>query len=229
MFMDQKTRIALAAGLVVASAPLANAQLIISEIVDGSLPGGNPKFVEITNTSGVDFTFGAGGVIVQSNANTDLDIDVDMSGVTILAGQSFVIASSQNDGVNVFESTYGFAANLYTTAFFGNGDDRYILSDGVNLVDIFGQINIDGTGEAWEYTDSYAFRNADVISGSGGSFDLMQWSLGGVGALNAGGDDNAKLPIILQFTTPGAHNFVPAPGAAAVLAMGGLVGLRRRR
>lgn len=226
--MNQKSQCALVAGVVCAGASLAQGQLIISEIVDGTLAGGNPKFVEITNTSGTDFTFGAGGVIVQSNASTDLNIDVDLNGVTIFAGQSFVIASSANDGVAVFESTYGFSADLYTTAFFGNGDDRYILSDGVGLVDIFGQIDVDGTGEAWEYTDSFAFRNADILSGNGGSFELMEWTLGGVDALE-GADTAGNLKLILANTTPGTHNFVPAPGAAALLAMGGLTGLRRRR
>ncbi len=227
--MIRMSNCALVAGLMCAAAPFAHGQLIISEIVDATLPGGNPKFVEITNTSGMDFMFTGGGIIVQSNANTDLDIDVDLNGITISAGQSFVIASSQNDGQNVFESTYGFAADLYSTAFFGNGDDRYILSDGMGLVDIFGAINIDGTGEAWEYTDSYAFRNADAISGNGGVFDIVEWTLGGVDALEVGGDDSLKTPLIQSLTTPGTHNFVPTPGTTALLALGGIAGFRRRR
>ena len=40
--------------------------LIISEVVDGDRAGGNPKFVEITNTGSTNYTFSNGGIIVQS-------------------------------------------------------------------------------------------------------------------------------------------------------------------
>ncbi len=49
----------------------ANAGLIISEVVDATLGGGNPKFVEITNTMATDFTFTGGGIVMQSNAGSD--------------------------------------------------------------------------------------------------------------------------------------------------------------
>ena len=112
--------------------------LIISEIVDGTVNDGNPKFVEITNTGNAPFTFVAGGLIVQSNNSTDRAIDVDLSGVTILAGQSYVIATTANDGQAVFEATYGFAADLYVDALLGDGNDRFILTDtadGSHLLD----------------------------------------------------------------------------------------------
>lgn len=211
-----------------AFASTANAGLIISEVVDATLAGGNPKFVEITNTSGADFTFTSGGIIVQSNASADLDIDVDLTGITIFAGQSFVIQSSGNDGIAVFESTYGFAADLYTPAFFSNGDDRYILNVDGSIADIHGLIDTDGTGSGWEYLDGFAFRNPDVLTGNGGAFDISEWFHSGVDALE-GADDAEKLALILANTTPGTHNFIPTPGSAALLGLAGLAAVRRRR
>jgi len=180
---------AAAAGLAMLTAGSANAGLIISEVVDATLSGGNPKFVEITNTGVTDYTFTGGGIVLQSNANTDLDIDVDLTGITINAGQSFVIQSTGNGGQAIFESTYGFAADLYTSVFFSNGDDRYILADAddgagtaTNLVDIHGEIDTDGTGEAWEYLDSYAYRLPTAISGNGGVFAIGEWFHAGANA-----------------------------------------------
>lgn len=221
----RKTMIAaIAAGV----AGTASADIIISEVVDATLAGGNPKFVELTNTGNTDYTFGAGaGIIVQSNASNDLDIDVDLTGVVIAAGDSYVIQSSSNDGENVFFSTYGFHADLYTPAFFSNGDDRYIVTDGA-ILDIHGQIDTDGTGTGWEYTDGYAYRLPDYVSGQGSSFDINQWFHSGVNGLETG-DDVTETQLILAETTPGTHNFVPAPASAALLGFGGIAAIRRRR
>lgn len=233
-----------AAAMLVASA--ANAApidfLIISEVVDATRAGGNPKFVEITNTGPGPYTFSNGGVIVQSNADTDLMVEVDLTGVTIPALDSFVIQSSSNDGQNVFESTYGFAADLYTAAFFSNGDDRYILAAGddtpgaggvaalVDLLDIHGQINTDGTGQPWEYTDGYANRLPAFNTGNNGSFVQAEWFQSGNDGLE-GPDDAADLALILAQTTPGTHVFVPGVPEPATLALAtlGLIGVTALR
>ena len=220
------------ASLALSMASAASAGLIISEVVDGDLSGGNPKFVEITNTGATDFTFTGGGIIMQANAATDLDIDVSLTGVTIAAGDSYVIQSSANGGQSIFESTYGFAADLYTSAGFSNGDDRYILTtadDSSVIVDIHGDINVDGTGTAWEYLDSYAYRNADVLEGNGGVFDISEWFHAGVAAL-----DTLDAAGHVALTTPGTHvfNAVPEPGTAVLallsLAATGAVTMRSR-
>ena len=41
----------------------------------------------------------------------------------------------------------------------GNGDDVYELYDGSSVVDIYGEVGVDGTGEDWEYLDAIAYRN----------------------------------------------------------------------
>lgn len=230
----------LCAGLVLCAAGVSHAGVIISEVVDATLAGGNPKFVELTNTMSTDYTFTGGGIINQSNASNDLDIDVDLTGVTIPAGASYVIQSDGNDGIAVFESTYGFSADLYTPAFFPNGDDRYILATaddgagvGTVIADIYGAIDTDGTGEPWEFLDGYSFRNPTVVTGNGGVFDISEWTIGGVDSLeDAGGDDTAELALILANTTPGTHTFVPEPGTVALALLGltsvGAASMRKR-
>ncbi|MCZ6682029.1 MAG: hypothetical protein O7B26_02525, partial [Planctomycetota bacterium] len=190
--------------------------LIISEVVDGNRAGGNPKFVEITNTDDNDYIFAQGGIIVQSNTSTDRTVDVNLTGVTIPAGTSYVIQSTSNDGQNVFEDTYDatfpggpIVADVYTPAFFGNGDDRYILTDtddGSNLLDIYGELDVDGTGTAWEYMNGYAFRNAGANSGNLGTFIIGEWTIGGVDSLS-GADDATDKQLLQDNTTPSTHDF----------------------
>ncbi|TWT90276.1 hypothetical protein Mal64_06610 [Pseudobythopirellula maris] len=209
----------------------ANAGLFISEVVDATLPGGNPKFVEITNSANTDYTFTGGGIAIQSNANIDLVIDVDLTGVTITAGDSFVIQTTSNDGQNIFENTYGFPADLYSPGFFSNGDDRYILAtadDGAGtplatvIADIHGVLDTDGSGEPWEYTDGFAYRLPTVTDGNGGVFDISEWYHSGVNGLETG-DDATELPLIQAQTTPGTHTFgVPEP-STALLALASIV------
>ena len=237
-----------AAVLVAANAYAATIDcLIISEVVDATRAGGNPKYVEITNTGTTPYTFTNGGVIVQSNAAVDLLVDVDLTGVTIPALDSYVIQSDANDGINIFQNTYGFAADLYTPAFFSNGDDRYILASGDDtpgaggtaalgdLLDIHGQNGVDGTGLSWEYLDGYAFRLPAANMGNDGNFVQAEWFQSGNGALESGvaGGDAGDLALILAQTTPGTHVFVPCipePSSLALMLLAGLatVGIRRR-
>lgn len=221
--------------LILVTTIAAPSAVIISEAVDATLPGGNPKFVELTNTGPTAFTFTGGGIIVQSNANTDLNIDIDLTGITIAAGESYVIQSTGNNGQSVFESTYGFAADFYTSAFISNGDDRYILATaddgagvGTTIVDIVGEIDTDGSGSAWEYLDGYIFRNADSITGNGGAFDVSNWTVGGVNSLETG-NDVEEAALIVSLTTPGSHIFIPEPSTALLGGLGLLALLRRRR
>ena len=50
-----------------------------------------------------------------------------------------------------------------------NGDDAIELFEMGVVIETFGEIDVDGTGQAWEYTDSWAFQN-----------DEGNWTYGGV-------------------------------------------------
>ena len=57
-----------------------------------------------------------------------------------------------------------------------NGDDAIELFFNDTVVETFGDTDVDGTGEAWEYTDSWAYKDS---SGSV-TFSGSNWIFGGV-------------------------------------------------
>ena len=57
-----------------------------------------------------------------------------------------------------------------------NGDDAIELFENGVVIETFGDINVDGTGEPWEYKDSWAYKDA---SGSV-TFNGLNWAMGGV-------------------------------------------------
>ncbi len=189
----------------------APACLIISEVVNGTESGDHPRWVEITNTGVSDFTFNEGGLIVQSDGSSDTTVDIDLTGVTIAAGQSYVINSTAGGGSGAFYVIYGFHADRYTTVPLGDGDDRYIITDtadGGHLIDIYGEFGVDGTGRPWEYTQGYAYRLPAYNAGNGGVFAPEEWFFGGVGSL--------IMVDLTQITHPATHDY-EAPCGVTVL------------
>ncbi|HNQ22605.1 MAG TPA: C25 family cysteine peptidase [Phycisphaerae bacterium] len=193
--------------------------LIISEVVMGAESGSCPRWIEITNTGYRNFSFLEGGIIVQTDGSNDVTVDVDLTGVTIAAGQAFVINSTQGGNCGgAFPFIYGVPADLETSAPFGDGNDRYILTDkadGSHLLDIYGMFGVDGKGTFWEYTDGYSYRMSNVNSGNGGVFDPYEWYYGGVGSLGPGQGNPTEL--LLRRTHPFVHTFdehcgTPVPG-----------------
>lgn len=231
--MRQTTKTLLGAAAALAmTAGAAQADLIISEICDAPLTGGQPKWVQITNTGPTDIAdlsayslgnFNNGGTTLGGGSATVLNA------VPLTVGSHYVLAyeSSGNTAcdpaglVTCFEYAYGFAADQYTGPFV-NGDDVIALylgaatGDGsdATLIDLYGNIGEDGTGTVWEYTDSYAYRCGD--SGSA-TFADCDWTIAGPDALEDPGGDPAELIKIQNLTTPTTHvGCTPTCGSGAI-------------
>lgn len=140
--------------------------LIISEVAD---PGNNAnaRFVEIynTGTSDVDFSNENWYLCRQANGSS-WGSDIHLTGI-LKADSTMVVANSTSN----FNSAYGFDPDMASGTISGNGDDGYFLyvnggHTSGTLVDAYGEINQDGTGEAWEYKDSKAVRLYTVDSAS---------------------------------------------------------------
>ncbi|HKK60551.1 MAG TPA: endonuclease, partial [Salinivirga sp.] len=133
--------------------------LIISEVTD---PGdvANAKYIELYNATSSSINLTDWQIRRYANGSTSSS-NVSLSG-TIASGDTYVVGNNSSD----FETSYGFAADDYNTIISGNGDDVYELYDGSSVVDVYGSVGTDGTGEAWEYVDSRAVRSNTVCSGN---------------------------------------------------------------
>ncbi len=135
--------------------------LIISEVADPS-DNVNARFVELYNTGSTAINFDNEVWYICRQANGGSWASNQLSG-SIGSGETYIIATNLNN----FNNAYGFNPDLVFGSLTGNGDDGYFLyKDGDNssgtLVDAYGVIDQDGTGKAWEYTDSRAYRKSTV-------------------------------------------------------------------
>jgi Secretion system C-terminal sorting domain/Lamin Tail Domain len=148
--------------------------LFISEVTDPA-DNYNGRFIELYNsgTEAVDFNTHTMYLSRQSNGTTTWG-EVQLAG-TVGAGETFVLGGSS------FETVYGFPPDQQTGIITGNGNDAYVLFLNGNhttgtIHDIYGAVNIDGTGTLWEYTDSRAVR-VEGITTPRTIWDAAEWEI----------------------------------------------------
>ncbi|MBL7110324.1 MAG: T9SS type A sorting domain-containing protein [Bacteroidales bacterium] len=197
--MKNFNRLFIGAMLILSISAQAQDGLFISEITDpADVYSG--RFIELFNAGAeaVDFSAITLYLSRQSNGGTGWG-DVQLTG-TVAAGETFVFGGS------AFEDVYGFPPDQETGIIIGNGDDAYFLyQDGDHsagtLHDIFGAIDMDGTGEPWEYEDSRAVRIEGVIAPNT-TWSAAEWEITSANVADAdpgthhgsGTDDTLDLP-----------------------------------
>ena len=189
----------------------ANADVLITEVVDGTLSGGQPKWVEITNTGSADVDLSLYSIGNLNNGGTTLGGgSADVLNGTLGAGESYIVSyDSDNDP---FASVYGQDPDHYIGPYI-NGYDCIALylgaatGDGsdATLLDVYGEVGTDGSGTAWEYMDGYSYRLGNTANG--GVFDINDWFVGGANSLEegCGGDDTCETTNLQNLTTPWGH------------------------
>lgn len=196
--------------------------IIISEVVDGNLPGGIPKWVEITNCGTEDCDLSNYSIGNFNNGNLDLGGGAATQLMGILpAGESYVYEYDNPEGSR-FEEVYGFPSDQFsspdgqgTSGRYVNGDDVIALflgigrtEDGVivegSIVDVYGVRGVDGTGEVWEYADGYSYRLPDALASD--TFDPAEWFFGGPNSLDSGNGEADDIILLQTLTTPSVHD-----------------------
>jgi len=161
MMKQNFTHVILGVVLHISISAAAQDSLFISELADPA-DEFTGRFIELYNAGSVPVDFGTSTCYLsrQSNGGSTWG-DLQLTG-TVASGATFVIGGSG------FEALYGRAPDQESGILIGNGDDAYALfMDGDHetgiLHDVFGVIDMDGTGEPWEYTDSRALRLETVL------------------------------------------------------------------
>ena len=153
--------------------------LIISEVADPS-DNYEARFVEITNVGNTDVNFSDENWYLSRQANGSGWADIALTGV-LKSDSSMVVAYNSDD----FFTAYGFYPDISSGYITGNGDDGYFLYKNGNhetgtLIDAYGVIDQDGTGQPWEYLDSRAVRIFPVTN-SDTLWTASQWVIESAG------------------------------------------------
>lgn len=184
--------------------------LIISGIIDASLTGGTPKAIELYVVNDINdlSTYGIGSA--NNGGGTD-GIELQLAG-TATAGSFMYVASEEP----MFNAFFGFTPDYINSVANNNGDDAIELFSGVTddgsgnlsgtVIDTFGEIDVDGTGQDWEYQDGWAYRNSST-GPDGTTFIIGNWTFSGINVLD-GETTNATaatpFPIGTYSTVPPA-------------------------
>jgi len=132
--------------------------LLLTAVVDGDMPGGLPKAVELFAACDVADTseFGLGSA--NNGGGSDGEEFTFPSVPGGWARGDFVyVAYESGTYPNSFETFFGFAPSFTATALYVNGDDALELFWRGAAVDVYGEATSAGGG-AWAYTDGWAYR-----------------------------------------------------------------------
>ncbi|MDP4826645.1 MAG: hypothetical protein NWR73_03095, partial [Flavobacteriales bacterium] len=166
--------------------------LVITAIFDGPLASGLPKGIEVyANQDIPDLSiFGVGSA---SNGTGSGGLEYSFPAVAVTAGTFFFVTSDDSGAQTLFESTNtNYNAGSVMSI---NGDDAIELFENGFVIDVVGDVNVDGTGTPWEYLDGFGVRNCGTAP-DGATFVLENWTFSGINAL----DD--ALPLNSNGTTP---------------------------
>lgn len=201
--------------LILSFLKFSNAQMVITGIADGPLSGGTPKVIELYPYEDIA-DLSIYGVESANNGGAASAPELVLSG-SAAAGQFIYIASEAPN----FNAFFGFDPDYVNSVANNNGDDVVILYKNGSIVDVVGEIGVDGTGTGWESLDGWAYRVSDT-GPDGATFIPGSWTFSGINMLE-GGTTNATTnsPFPLGTYTHGggvpvtvaAPTFSPAAGS----------------
>ena len=152
--------------------------LSLQGIIDFTVPAGgsNGKAIHLVALQDIS-DLSIYGIGVANNGGGTDGQEYTFDSISVLAGDQILLARSPSDMALYFDSCYTQFDHVLTatSAISQNGDDAIELFLNDSVVETFGDINVDGTGECWEYMDSWAYKSAGDSTCLGGN-----WIFGGV-------------------------------------------------
>jgi predicted extracellular nuclease/endonuclease I len=153
--------------------PAHASDIVISGVIDGPLTGGTPKAVELYVVNDISDLSQCGVGFANNGGGTDGEEFTFPTG-SATAGSYIYVANESTQFTNFF----GFGPDFVTGNAGINGDDAIELFCNGAVVDVFGEIAVDGSGQPWEYMDGWAYRNSNT-GPDGNTFVLANWSFSG--------------------------------------------------
>jgi len=192
---------------------------IITHVVDGTC-GSDAKFVELYISGSVDLS--EYKLVRRSNDGTWADdgADIDLSAfgtktdefIYVIRDLATLNTEFPSAGIDVDNSIVSGSVSH-------NGDDSYRIVEiaGDVVIDQFGA-DTDGTGEPWEYVDSWGNRNNEA--GPNPTFDISEWTFNALDALDDTGICNSDPDAVPPVVYPPLEDTVTTLGSYQVASAG---------
>ena len=147
--------------------------LFISEYVEGS---SNNKAIELYNPTDAALDLTGYMVHIYSNGSPTASKSFDLTGITLGAGETFVIVTDTFAGTGTYDEVQNYGDG--DAVVFFNGDDALAITKNGEIIDVFGIIGED-PGSNWSvgdgFTNEYTLvRKPGVTSGST-VWDPTEW------------------------------------------------------
>lgn len=190
----------------------------ITGIMDGTLSGGSPKAIELYVSGTQDFT---GWALDRASNGASFGTTSSLDTLGTVTDSFVYLVGSAGGGIADFVSTFGSSGDFANTFLIGvvsgNGNDAFrLLDDSASIID---QVYESNSTDVYE--DSYMYRN-DNTGPEGATWTPSNWDIPGNDVLD--GLSPGQIGATVPFGT-----WVPTPGTLALVGLGGVVGLRRRR
>lgn len=180
------------------TAAFAQSDLVFTGVLDGPLPGGLPKAVEIYVVNDVA-DLSSYGIANANNGDPSGGVPLFTFPADAATAGSYIYVSSVE---TEFTTYFGFAPDYVASSGLSvNGDDVLELYQNGAVVDYMGEIGVDGTGTAWEYLDGWMYRKNGY--GPNTTFTTSEWNFSGINATDGYGTNaEAALPWPLGTYSP---------------------------
>ena len=136
--------------------------LVLTAVLDMDLPeaGSTGKAVQVQAMDDIPDLSWYGVGVANNGGGTDGQ-EYQFPTVSVDSGDVVWLVRDEAAYANYFGADFGSNGFVLTASsdISQNGDDAIELYCNGTVVDLYGDLDVDGTGEAWEYTDSWAFHN----------------------------------------------------------------------
>ncbi len=146
------------------------AALELQGIIDFTVPSGGSdgKAIHVVANSDIADLSIYGIGVANNGGGTDGE-EYNFDAISVSAGDHILVARSIDAMNSYMDASTIFNHVLEATSYISqNGDDAIELFENGSVIETFGDIDTDGTGQDWEYTDSWAYK----VDGA--------WTYGGV-------------------------------------------------
>ena len=173
--------------------------LILQGIIDFSVPdgGANGRALHFLATGEIADLSIYGFGVANGGCGSDGQ-EYTFEAIPVAAGDDILVLRNTTAMSNYLGDCYAAFEHIYTNSGVnGSGDDAIELFMNGSVVETFGDIQKDGTGELWEYTDSWAYKIGN------------NWTYGGINCTDNSTsifNTSCLYPICSDYSTDGCTN-----------------------